>query len=234
MSTTQSDVEQIYSDNPGSIPAEYPFVSDVGIQSVVARIDGSGAASAFLPTLSIYSQDLKLIARVPSDITYEVGDTGVVTWSPFLARRIRPSGGYTQVYSGQATAADFTFNSAAYVASGFPVNSTFTKLTSTSLLDICLTADFTTNLTAPNTLYAALFIDGTLEEAAGVTVGRATSFVTAAWRKVRGIGNTSLPPLTSGAHTLEVKVAQDLGASNSTLRSSTSVDLEILEFEPPA
>lgn len=86
MSTPQSDVQQIYTDNPGGLPSQYDTVSDFSVQSIVARIDGSGAAGSFLPTLSIYSQDLKLIARVPSDVTYAIGDTGVVTWSPFLER----------------------------------------------------------------------------------------------------------------------------------------------------
>ena len=95
MSTTQPDTQLIFTENPGSLPASYTADTDIGIQSILARIDGSGAAGNFLPTISIYSQDGKLIARVPSDITYAPGDTGVVSWTPFLARRVSaaPVGG---------------------------------------------------------------------------------------------------------------------------------------------
>ena len=85
--SSSPDVQQIYTDNPGALAAAYELTSDIGLQSIVARIDGSGAAGNFLPTVSLYSQDGKLMARVPSDLTYAPGDTGVVTWSPFLARR---------------------------------------------------------------------------------------------------------------------------------------------------
>ena len=76
----------IYTDNPGSLPANHPLPdgTDVEIQSVVARIDGSGAAGSFYPALSVYSQSGLLMARVRGDTLYAAGDTGVVTWSPFL------------------------------------------------------------------------------------------------------------------------------------------------------
>lgn len=84
------DTKLIYNDNPGGLPASYtvPDGSDITIQSIVARIDGSAAAGSFLPTLTILSSSGQIIARVPSDITYAPGDTGVVTWSPFLRKSV--------------------------------------------------------------------------------------------------------------------------------------------------
>lgn len=76
----------IYADNPGSVPASYqlPPGLDLILQSVVARIDGTSAASTFVVCLSIYSQDGKLIGRFRPSQTFAVGDTGVVTFAPFL------------------------------------------------------------------------------------------------------------------------------------------------------
>lgn len=90
--------QQIYSDNPGSLPAVYtlPAGLDLLLDSVVARIDGSGAAGSFLPVLEILSQDDKLVARIRPDQVFAAGDTGVVTYSPFARRHIAsttPSGG---------------------------------------------------------------------------------------------------------------------------------------------
>lgn len=75
----------IFSENPGALPADYPLPagSEISIQSVVARINGAGAAAQFVPCLSIYSQAGKLIARVRTDQVFSVGDTGVVTFAPF-------------------------------------------------------------------------------------------------------------------------------------------------------
>lgn len=88
MSSALQDTQLIFADSPGSLPAEYDFVSGLTVQAITARVNGAGAAAAFLPTLSLYSQDGKLLARVPSDTVYQVGDTGEVTWAPFLGRRL--------------------------------------------------------------------------------------------------------------------------------------------------
>lgn len=76
----------IYADNPGSLPASYtlPPGLDLALQSIVARVDGTGASASFRPCLAVYSQDGKLMARVPAQQTFAIGDTGVVTWAPFL------------------------------------------------------------------------------------------------------------------------------------------------------
>lgn len=76
----------IYTDNPGAAPATFvlPAGLDLVLQSVVARWDGAAAAGTFKPCLSAYSQDGRLMGRFfpPSDLA--VGDTGVVTYAPFL------------------------------------------------------------------------------------------------------------------------------------------------------
>lgn len=78
-------VELIFSENPGSLPADYrlPAGLELVLSSVVARFNGAGAAGAFLPTLEVLSQDGKLMARVRPDQEFAVGDTGVVTYAPF-------------------------------------------------------------------------------------------------------------------------------------------------------
>jgi hypothetical protein len=79
----------VYTENPGGLPAAYvlPPGLDLVVQSIVARIDGTSASGTFVPTLSIYSQSGNLMARVRPDQEFAAGDTGVVTWAPFLRRR---------------------------------------------------------------------------------------------------------------------------------------------------
>lgn len=75
----------IYTDNPGPVPAEFklPPSLDLVIQSIVARWNGAGAAGPFLPCLSVYSSDDRLVGRFHPGRTIAVGDTGVVTYAPF-------------------------------------------------------------------------------------------------------------------------------------------------------
>lgn len=82
-------VQLIYSDDPGALPAVYTLPPGLNLElsSVVARINGSGAAATFVPVLEVLSQDDKLMARVRCDQEFAAGDTGVVTWAPFLRRR---------------------------------------------------------------------------------------------------------------------------------------------------
>ena len=78
-------VQQVYTDNPGDAPAtfELPPTLDLVISSIVARWNGAGAAGAFLPCLSVYSQDDRLVGRFHPSTELEAGDTGVVTYAPF-------------------------------------------------------------------------------------------------------------------------------------------------------
>lgn len=130
--SSSPDVQLIYTDNPGDLPTQYPLTSDIGLQSIVARIDGSGAAGNFLPCINVYSQDGKLMARVPSDVTYAPGDTGVVTWSPFLARRsagVTPAAGFTPdaaiaFAASTASAANNTLTAISFASVSIPTGST--------------------------------------------------------------------------------------------------------------
>lgn len=227
-----SPVQLIYTDQPGTLPATYrvPASSEIVLSSVFARFDGGGAGSAFQPTLDLLSQNGNIIARVAVTQTLVAGDLARVTWAPFL-RRQKPPGTILQAYAGQATVADFNFDSLTFVASGFPLNPTFTKLSSTSLLDIACLADFTTNATAPNCIFCGVFIDGSNQATVGMHVSLPNFFLTAPILARRGAGGSSGPPFAAGAHTIELKVAHAVGGSNSTLRSSTSVELTILEYE---
>jgi len=81
-------VQPIFRENPGSLPAEYvlPAGLELVLSSVVARFNGAAAAATFVPVLEVLTQDAKLIARIRPDQEFAVGDTGVVTFAPFLRR----------------------------------------------------------------------------------------------------------------------------------------------------
>lgn len=102
----------IYTDNPGGLPAEYVLApaQAIAIQSVRALFDGAGAAASFYPCLTILSQDGKLIARVRTSSAYAIGDTGEVTWAPFLRA--------PQTVTPAAGATDFAQSSPAVTTSG--------------------------------------------------------------------------------------------------------------------
>ncbi len=78
--------ELIYTDNPGAIPATYviPGTTTIRLSSVVARFNAAAAAGAFWPCLSVYSQDGRLVGRFRPETQLAIGDTGVVTFAPFL------------------------------------------------------------------------------------------------------------------------------------------------------
>jgi len=88
-------VQLIFSEMPGEIPASYqlPAGLDLVLSSVVARFNGAAAAATFIPVLEVLSQDGRLIARVRPDQEFAVGDTGVVTYAPFLRRQANGGAG---------------------------------------------------------------------------------------------------------------------------------------------
>jgi hypothetical protein len=57
---------------------------NVRVYSVAVKWDGSGAGGSFHPCLSIYSQDGKLLSRTRPEQVFAAGDSGVVTYAPFL------------------------------------------------------------------------------------------------------------------------------------------------------
>jgi hypothetical protein len=79
----------IFQDAEVALPDTYtlPPGLDLSLNSVVAFIDGAGAGGDFRPSLAIYAQSGQLMARVPVDQTFAAGDSGVVTWAPFLRKR---------------------------------------------------------------------------------------------------------------------------------------------------
>jgi hypothetical protein len=86
----------IFTDNPGDLPAQYvvPPSMDLQLQSVVARFNGSGAGAAFWPCLSVFTSDDHLVGRFRPSTQMEAGDSGVVTYAPFLKDDVS-SGGCT-------------------------------------------------------------------------------------------------------------------------------------------
>jgi len=101
----------VFTDNPGSLPAQYVLAPGeaIAIEAVRAKIDGTSASGTFYPCLAIYSQDGKLIARVPTSTAYNAGDTGEVTWSPFLRQQSRQSSaGQVPWCYAQWSASNFT------------------------------------------------------------------------------------------------------------------------------
>lgn len=77
-------MQLVYSDNPGSAPATYPLPSGLALtlESVYAEWNGTGAATAFVPCLTLLSQDNKVIGRWFPGPTIQAGDTTAVTYSP--------------------------------------------------------------------------------------------------------------------------------------------------------
>lgn len=105
-------VQLIFNENPDEFPAPYQLPPGLQMQlsSVVGRFDGSGAAGDFKPALALYAQNGNLIARVAISQTFSPGDSGVVTWAPFLRKQAAstpppPSTGYQWARRQQLSAA---------------------------------------------------------------------------------------------------------------------------------
>lgn len=226
--------QRIYSDAAAPLPASYvaPGGLDIEFASVRARINGAGASSSFIVVLELLTNDGRIMTQSRIDQVFAVGDTVSATWAPFLRRAARPRGEILQTYVAQATAADFTFDSTVFVASGYPANPTLTKLSDTSILDIVCLADFTNSAIVPNCIFCGVFIDGSNEATVGMHASLASFFLTAPVVARRGAGFSSGAPFAAGAHTVELKVAHGVAGANSVLRCSTSVELTIMEYEP--
>jgi hypothetical protein len=117
--------ELVFTDNPGSLPATYTLAPSqaLAVEAVRASIDGTSAAGSFYPCLSVYSQDGKLIGRVRTPTTYSAGDTGEVTWAPFLAEATTS----TPASSGLQWVRGFA-SSSVTVTSGLVQNLNFTSV----------------------------------------------------------------------------------------------------------
>lgn len=111
-------VQLIFQEQQVELPAAYalPQSLDLEVASVIAFIDGGAAAESFKVALSVYSQSGQLMMRVPTDRDFAAGDSGVVSWAPFLRnRRSAEAGADSTVYQ--------TFTSAYDNSGGYPTGS---------------------------------------------------------------------------------------------------------------
>lgn len=101
----------IYTDQPGEVPATYrlPPGFDARIASVSAEYDGSAAADAFHPCLSLYSQDNRLVGRWFPSTELQAGDSAEVTFGPFLGATGGGAGAATLYSAGRASRSSSTF-----------------------------------------------------------------------------------------------------------------------------
>lgn len=78
---------------PGSITL--PDGTDIDLRCVSATFDGSGAGGSFLACLSVFAASGQLIGRFFPSQTFSAGDSGEVTYAPFLeaATTAAPAGG---------------------------------------------------------------------------------------------------------------------------------------------
>lgn len=78
-----------------AVPQRYevPGSAEIEPLSAFAHYDGSGAASAFRPTLTFYSDGGLILARVFPSTTIPAGGTADVTFAPFLGDSGSASGG---------------------------------------------------------------------------------------------------------------------------------------------
>lgn len=220
---------------PVSVPYTYTLSTTEAWQPemVTATFDGTGASGTFVPCLSVYAQDGTLLGRFPATAVAPT-NTAEVTWAPFLTQSLQEiPGAILQGYAGQQTVSAFTWTGPSFtlLSSGFPVNNTFTKISPTSALQIHLNGDFTP-AGAPDTLSLALIIDGVIEENIFTQVSQAGNIISIAWSKIRGLGNTSEPPLAGGPHTFDVQVSSASNSGTKTFRCNGAADLQVIEFEP--
>lgn len=77
----------MFSDAGGSVPFTVPIAAnqDIDLESVTARWNGASASGTFLACLAQYSQSGVLLSRTFPSQTFAAGDSGVVTYGPFLA-----------------------------------------------------------------------------------------------------------------------------------------------------
>jgi hypothetical protein len=92
----------VFQGSPGNAPQTYqlPPGFSMDLTSVSATFDGAAASAAFLPCLSIYSQDDKLIGRFFPPGGMRAGDSGEVTFATFLVGQQATNVGAWALYTG--------------------------------------------------------------------------------------------------------------------------------------
>jgi len=115
-----------YREVDASLPSTWdiPPSVDVEFASSRVRVDGTGAAAPFIVVLEALDSDNRVLAQARIDQEFAVGDTGALTYAPFLRRRAAaPAAG------GVVSMARASVSAAAIAAAG--TNLDWTTLTST-------------------------------------------------------------------------------------------------------
>jgi hypothetical protein len=127
----------IYNDLPGALPASYtvPPGGSVQLESIAATFDGAGAAGPFLACVAAYSQDGKLVGRWFPSTQFAAGDSGEVSYGPFLGDDsaeaasspiigrgvFSPAGGLVAITSTNANAPTAIVDAPSFTADGVTV-----------------------------------------------------------------------------------------------------------------
>jgi hypothetical protein len=214
-------------------PAHFTVPGNGQIQpkAIFAHFNGTNAAATFQPAVKVFSDGGELVGIYPTQIPVAAGGSADVSWFPNV-NGIVPSnpGTILQTYTGLSPAVDFSYSSNVYIPSNFPTNTTFNKLSDTSALLMLATADFTTG-NSPDGIFLAIFVDGAMVEGNCYHCSLPNNFMTVNVVKIQGLAQNPLDaPFTAGPHTIQLRVANGNG-STVTCRTSTSVDLEMMEFE---
>lgn len=224
-------------DGPAAVPMDYqvPQGGELIPLVVNATLDGSAVGTPFYGAVQIIAPSGRVMGTaITSSIA--AGASASPTWFPRVGGGVVSSnapGIILQGYGGTFPAADFTWSGPSFtlLSTGFPANSTFTKISATSALQYHLNGDFVP-AGAPDVLSLALVVDGVIEENIFTHVSVAGDIISIAWSKIRGLGGSSRSPLAAGAHTFDVQVSSASNVGNKTILVSTSVDLSVIEYEP--
>ena len=207
-------------DGPSSVPFTLQLNpgQDVRVFSVCAEWDGSGASGAFHPCLSLYSQDGVLVSRTRPEQTFAAGDSGVVTYAPFLHSAVSAlTGGNGPAFSvANASGADFWDDLYLVDAAG----GSSTQLTSNTNG----TFDDKPNL-SPDTLHVAFLrstaTDNSYLWCIDVDGGNLTELVAAQSDLPQWIDSTAILYQNTSAHLLRIN--RD-GTGGATITSKAGID----------
>lgn len=218
-------------------PKDYtlPQSQEILLKAVRADIDGTSAAGSYLPALQLVSNNGDVMwTAVDTSNAIAAGGTQSVTWFPGLGAgkiTLPLPGQILQSYYGNPPASDFTFASGSFVTSNFPTNTTFTKISSTSAMQMLMLCDFTSPTHAPDVVFCGVFVDSINAQTTGSHSAVAATFMTIGNAGTWSTGLPTQPILPAGNHTVQIMVACN-SATSTTLRSSTSCELTITEYEP--
>src|SRR5690242_16897012 len=123
-----------------STPAGYkvPGAQEIIVKSVRALVDGSGAASAFLPTLQLVAPDGSVVWESATDTTVAAGGSADVSWFPGVKSATGGTGpsGSGLAWMYQAAFMSVPYNAGLTSATGFTTQNFFTSTGDTSIFDM--------------------------------------------------------------------------------------------------